>query len=119
MPALTDRRPFLIRGADLVAFLKERRAEKRQRCGPRQIYCLKCRKPRTPAEETADYEPIDPNRGTLVGICPVCEALIRRFVSKARLPALAREFDLKFTHHQESLMDTATPGTSCHFHSKD
>jgi excisionase family DNA binding protein len=117
--ALTDRRPFLIRGADLVAFLKGRRAAKRQRCTAGQLYCVKCRKPQTPAGGMTDYEPLKHDRGALVAICPVCETLMRRFVSKARLSALERDFDLKVTHHQESLVDTTLPSASCHFHSKD
>ena len=71
LPAITDRRPHLIHGADLVAFLKARRAANRRRCAPGEFFCLKCRQPRRSAGGMVDYQAITPTRGVLVGLCPV------------------------------------------------
>jgi hypothetical protein len=119
LPVFVDQRPHLIQGGDLVAFLKERRKAKRQKCGPGQFFCLKCRQPRKPAENMVDYEPISSSRGVLVGMCPTCEALMRRFVSRARLAAIAHEFNVQVTPCQESLRDTGQPRPDCHFSDKD
>jgi hypothetical protein len=94
LPVMTDRRPHLIHGAKLVAFLKHRREARRRKCEPGQFFCLKCRQPQTPAAGMVDYQPVSTARGVLVGMCPLCETLMRRFVSRARLPTVAAEFDL-------------------------
>ena len=118
LPVFTDQRPHLIQGRDLVAFLKGRREATRQPCGPGKFFCLKCRQPQTSAEGMVDYQPITSQRGVLTGICPICETLMRRFVSQAQLSAVSREFNLQVGHREESLKDTAMPGLNCHFHSK-
>ena len=88
LPAFTEQRPHLVQGGDLVAFLKRQRRASRRPCGPGQMFCLKCRKPREPAEALTEYQPINSLRGILVGICPVCESLMRRFVSLPQLAAV-------------------------------
>jgi len=114
LPAFTDRRPHLIQGADLVTFLRSRREARRRKCGPGQFFCLKCRTPRTAAEGLLDYRGISATRGALVGICPVCETLMHRFVSRARLPAISREFNAQIGQVEESLRDTPHPLLNCH-----
>ena len=113
LPVSNDRRPHLIQGGDLVAFLKGRRKAKRHRCGPGQFFCLKCRQPRPPAGSMVDYRPITDSRGTLVGMCPTCGTLMQRFVSLARLAEITRHFDLQVAHRQESLRDTDMPSLNC------
>jgi hypothetical protein len=41
LPTIDDSRPTLITGHDLVAFLKTRRAQRKQRCRPGEIYCVR------------------------------------------------------------------------------
>jgi excisionase family DNA binding protein len=79
--AFTDQRPYLIQGGDLATFLQERRAASRRKCGPGQFYCLKCRRPQKSAEGMVDYKPMTASRGALVGICPGCGTLMRRFIT--------------------------------------
>lgn len=119
LPVSTDKRPHLIQGGDLVTFLKGRREAKRQKCGSGQFFCLKCRKPQSPAGGMVDYHPLTAARGTLVGICPTCGTLMQRFVSRARLADMTRHFDLQVAHPQESLMDTAMPALNCHLRTED
>jgi hypothetical protein len=45
--------------------------------------------------------------------------LMRRFVSRARLAAIAHEFNVQVTPCQESLRDTGQPRPDCHFSDKD
>src|ERR1051325_2485596 len=39
-------RPFLIRGDELVRFLRARQCAVRHKCRPNQFFCFKCRRPR-------------------------------------------------------------------------
>lgn len=85
--ATTDlRRPLLILGCDLRAFLLERRRKNKRPCLPGQIYCVRCRLPREPAGDLAEYQPVTATQGNLVGICPNCDTMIYRRVSVEKLP---------------------------------
>jgi len=77
LPALTDRKPALILGEDLVHFLAMRRAP-RQKCALIECYCVKCRAPRKPAGEMAEFVPLTPKTGNLRAICPACGRLMHK-----------------------------------------
>lgn len=80
-----DRRPMLILGRDLAEFLNARRAKNRRTCKPGEIYCVRCREPKAPAGDMADYEPVTQTSGNLVGICSTCDTMIYRRVSLVKL----------------------------------
>ena len=114
LPVLAERRPHLILGSDLVAFLKARRAAHKRKCGPGELYCLKCRAPRKPAEGLLEHREYSPDRGAIVGICPDCATLMHRFVSARRTATVAAEFNMQIGHRDERLADCATPVLNCH-----
>jgi len=89
-----DMRPHLILGRELAAFLRSRRAKKKRPCAPGEMYCFRCRVPRTPAGEMADFVQQTDMLGNLVGICPQCSAMMYRRASVARLPAIRGELDI-------------------------
>ncbi len=85
LPTSDDRRPILVLGRALVAFLQARRGKNKQTCMPGEIYCVRCRAPKTPAGGMADYQPLTVTTGNLVGICPTCEAMTYRRVNFSKL----------------------------------
>ena len=85
-----DRRPMLILGRDLVAFLQAQRAKNKRTCQPGEIYCVRCRAPKAPAGAMADYEALTATQGNLIAICADCETLIYRRVSLAKLAQASR-----------------------------
>jgi excisionase family DNA binding protein len=85
LPTLDQNRPILIRGQALSDFLKARREKNKQTCQPGEMYCLRCRVPRSPAGDMADYKPLTDTLGNLTGICPVCHTMIYRRVNPVRL----------------------------------
>lgn len=94
LPALTEKRPVLIIGADLLDFLKARSAS-RHRCEPHECYCVKCRAPRPPAGRMADFVALTPTSGNLRALCPECASLMHKRVGVAALEALALILELK------------------------
>jgi surfactin synthase thioesterase subunit len=56
LPTLDRKRPMLILGRDLAAFLKARRLKNKRKCQPGEIYCVRCRTPKNPAGDMADYQ---------------------------------------------------------------
>lgn len=96
-------RPILFRGDVVVAFLQHRKASAKQPCGPGQLYCLRCRKPQEPAGGMLDYAPATPTAGSLAGLCPVCDRMMFRRVSRHRVQAVAGGCDVQFRDEQPRL----------------
>lgn len=94
LPTSDDRRPTLILGRDLRAFLHARRAAKKRPCRPGEIYCMRCREPRRPAGDMADYESTTESLGNLIGICPECDALMYRRVNPAKLDQVRGKLEI-------------------------
>ena len=85
LPTINVKGPKLILGPDLRAFLQARRLKNKRKCQPGEIYCVRCRAPRNPAGDMADYQPITIALGNLIGICPHCESIIYRRVNLGKL----------------------------------
>lgn len=85
LPTVDDRRPMLVLGSHLAAFLQGRRTVNKRPCGPGEIYCLRCREPRRPAGGVVRYHPLTATQGNLVGLCGCCGAGLNRRASLAKL----------------------------------
>src|SRR4051794_30588484 len=85
LPIIDGKRPTMILGSKARIFLLARRTRNKRTCKPDEIYCLRCRAPRVPAGEMAEYTPINEKIGNLRAICPDCESLMHRLVSNAKL----------------------------------
>jgi excisionase family DNA binding protein len=94
LPLTDDRRPMLILGSDLVAFLRARRGKNKRTCQPGEIYCVRCREPRAPAGDMAEYQPVTETQGNLVAICSGCEAMMYRRVNLSRLEQVCGKLDV-------------------------
>jgi hypothetical protein len=89
-----DKRPMLILGRDLAEFLLARRVKNKQPCLPGQIYCVRCRAPKYPAGDMAEYQQNALGFGNLVGICPSCESMIYRRINLSRLALIRGKLDV-------------------------
>ena len=83
LPALTERRPYLILGWQLKAFLKERDAARKQPLKPGEFYCTGCKAPRKPAFGLTERTATADGRPMLRAFCCVCERPCTLFVSAA------------------------------------
>jgi hypothetical protein len=94
LPTNDDRRPVLILGRDLVAFLKFKRVKNKRPCQLGEIYCVRCRSPKEPAGKMVEFQAFTKASGNLVGICPTCESLIYQRVSCAKLVELEEKLEI-------------------------
>lgn len=94
LPTNDDRRPMLILGRDLAIFLQAKRVKNKQTCQPGEIYCVRCRMPKAPAGEMAEYKPLTSTLGNLIGICPACDSMMYRRVNLARLTQVSANLDV-------------------------
>lgn len=97
LPTIDRKRPALILGHELMAFLRARRSKNKRPCEPGEIYCVRCRAPKRPAGNMAEYKPITSSLGNLVAICPDCEGMIYRRASMAKLSAIRAVLDITFS----------------------
>ena len=80
----------------------------KQPCRPAEFYCLRCRAPKQPALDMADYIPRTATRGMLRGLCPTCERLIYRAASLATIEKSSDGLDVAFPNAEQPLIDRST-----------
>ncbi len=115
LPTNDDRRPMLILGRDLVAFLRARRAKNKRTCQPGEIYCLRCRAPRAAAGDMADYQPVTETLGNLVATCALCETIMNRRVSLAKLEQIGGRLDISMRQAPPRIGESAKPSVNSDF----
>jgi hypothetical protein len=115
LESVDDRRPILILGRKLSAFLHARRQRRRQRCKAGQLYCVRCRAPKACAARTAEYLPITSNSGHLRGTCPGCGTRMYRRVSLRKLAEVAGDLQVQLPGAEQRIEDTASPSLNSDF----
>lgn len=94
LPMCDDRKPMLILGADLRAFLQGKKSKRKQKCQPWEMYCVRCKKPQTPLGGMADYVADNDVRGRLVALCPECEGGLNKYINLSAIEALDAKLDV-------------------------
>jgi hypothetical protein len=109
LPVLDDKRPMLILGRELAAFLQVRRTKNKQTCQPGQMYCVRCRAPKTAAGLMADYLPDTEKIGMLKAICPDCHSMMNRRVSMANLGQIRGRLAIAFPQGLDQVSNSFQP----------
>ncbi|MGA9070670.1 MAG: helix-turn-helix domain-containing protein [Terracidiphilus sp.] len=109
LPTCDRKRPILILGCELAEYLKARRTKNKRPCQPGEIYCVRCRAPKQPAGDMAEYEPITEKFGSLKGICPDCDGMIYRRASRAKLSAIQGNLDISFSEPEPRVSESNLP----------
>lgn len=115
LPTCDSKRPTLILGRDLAAYLKDRRAKGRRPCQPGEIYCMRCRAPKRPAGDMVEYQPTTATLGNLIGICPDCEGMMYRRASMAKLEPIRVELDITFAEAERQVSESDCPSVNSEF----
>jgi hypothetical protein len=104
-----DKRPMLILGHILAAFLQARRVKNKQPCKPGEIYCVRCRAPKFPEGDMAEYSPVTEKFGNLIAICPDCNSIINRRVSLAKIGQIRGRMDISFPEAPRHIVESNKP----------
>jgi hypothetical protein len=97
LPVCDDRKPMLILGNVLREFLRIKKTANKQKCKPWEFYCVRCRKPQSPAGSVAEYRPETATNGRLIARCPVCDGVINKYSGLDCLSKLEGKLDLTFS----------------------
>jgi len=115
LDTIDNNKPALVLGSVLKQFLKERRMANKRACKLHEIYCMKCREPRIPAKNMADFKLVNQNRGCLIALCPVCHSVMNKFVSLGKIRLIMDKFDVALPQDQKRLFDTSYPLVNSYF----
>lgn len=115
LPTCDSKRPTLILGRDLAVYLQARRTKNKRPCQPGEIYCVRCRAPKRPAGDMAEYQPITASLGNLSGICPDCEGMIFRRVSLTKLAQTQGKLEVTFAEARRQVSESDCPSVNRDF----
>ena len=115
LPTCDDRRPALILGRELGAFLLAKRVKNKRTCQPGEFYCMRCRDVRSAAGNMADYEPAANGAGNLVAICATCESMMCRRVSFANIDAVRGNIEVRIPQDRLQLCESISPRVNSDF----
>ncbi len=101
-----DKHPMLILGHVLSSFLQIRRTKNKRTCKPGEIYCVRCRAPKSPAGNMAEYSSINDKSGNLKAICPDCHSIMNRRVSLAKINQICGEMEISFPDAVQRLRES-------------
>lgn len=83
LSTIDEFKPYLIRGDRLRQFLEARRRKNKCKCSIDEIYCVRCRAPKKPLGNMADYRPsVNGGISCIMGLCPDCGSRIFRRTSE-------------------------------------
>ena len=104
-----NKRPMLILGSELKKYLQAKRKSNKRKCQAFEIYCVRCRVPRVPAENMVDYEPINEQIGRLIGICPACDGIINKYINIAKLEGIQDKLDITLPKALKHINESVKP----------
>jgi len=109
LSTIDNKRPMLILGKDLEDFIKKRRTKNKKKCKPGEIYCVRCRSPKFPAEGMADFSFVTDKIGNLEAICPDCASIMNQRVSMAKLDQIRKKIDITIPKAQQHIVESNKP----------
>ena len=107
LPAITEKKPALILGPDLRKFLEGKRSAGKQPCKPGEMYCFRCRAPKMPYGNMADYVPRTAALGKLIAICPDCGTLMNQSTSLAKVERFRDILEITTPQAQRHIVESA------------
>ena len=105
--------PTHILGSDLGEFIRAKKAKRKQKCKSWEFYCMRCKKPRTPVENMADYEAQTATKGRLIALCPVCLSVMNKFASLSNLEKIKEKLEISLPMRQQHINDSNNPLLNC------
>lgn len=93
---ISDKRPYLVRGEELIDFLRKRQSSNRMHMRRDQFRCLSCDGPCDAANQRAEFRPLTELTGRLSANCKDCGNKVGRFCSIAQLHALGETLTIVF-----------------------
>ena len=85
---IDQKKPYLINGSDLIEFLNTKQKKRKHKCKPDELFCFKCRLPRTSQLNSVSITPRNLHRLKISGRCAVCNTKMFKEASVQRCSEL-------------------------------
>jgi hypothetical protein len=115
LQATDDKRPKLVLGRHLAAFLHARRVKNKRSCQPGETYCVRCRAPKIPAGGMVEYRAVTETIGNLIALCPDCDSIMNRRVNLAKRKIIQGQMDITFPQAQQHINECNHPSVNSDF----
>jgi hypothetical protein len=110
LEAIDDRRPTLVQGAVLRAFLTARRAAAKRPTPPGMLHCFGCRDSRAPALGMADFVPSSGGgAGNLRALCGTCGTVMNRRARQEALPLILPNVEVRVVEAALRIAERPSP----------
>lgn len=113
LSAIDDRRPVMIQGHVLRAFLQDRRERAKRPCAPGTLYCCKCRAPRATVPGSVAFESRADGAGTLSAHCELCGTRMFRRTRQQDLRAIMPQVVVLIVQGPLRIAECASPSLNC------
>ncbi len=107
LPAITDQKPHLIIGADLIEHRNRAKAAKR-RCELAELYCFRCRTPRQPEGGLADVILSGGPAASLRALCG-CGCIMNKRIAVRRLQELQAQLSVAIRQAPSRIAECVNP----------
>ena len=95
LPVLSSKKPYLISGAAIREYLREKYKAAKSPLGPNELFCLTCRTGRAPLDLVVTLSHISSKTSLLKGACSHCGGTSTRMISRAKPPECADTFNIR------------------------
>jgi hypothetical protein len=90
-----DKRPFLIRGDELIRFLTERRRGRKRKCSIAEFFCFRCRAPREARRRMVAIAPMSLTLVRVNAHCAVCGTPVNKVQGIRNLNKIQDNFEVQ------------------------
>ena len=109
LAVVDNRRPALVLGSTLRTFLQMKRTKNKRPCQPGEFYCFRCRAPKKPAGNVADFQPETEAVGNLIALCVDCETIMYKRIGTAKLGLISAQIEVTVTEALKRIGDSDNP----------
>ena len=81
LPRIIGSKKYFVHGSDLHTFLYKKNQKHKKSCKPDEIYCCKCRAPKTPNPNSINVLHLANGTFRAVGLCNVCMSKMGKVIS--------------------------------------
>lgn len=113
LPKIDDRKPFLIHGGDLIAFLDARQTGRKRKCAPDELYCCRCREPRRARQNLVSIEIRNEKQLTHSANCEECGTKMKQIGSVRKLDEYRSTFTVQ-TIERRHIRERCQTSVMCH-----
>jgi len=108
LPAIKDKKPYLVLGYELKEFIKNRQQKRKVPCKVDELYCCKCKAPRKSLNNTVDIKILNEKKLLIKGVCPVCNIKTNKILSIKSISEIQTTFTVQ-TIHNKNLLGSYPP----------